>query len=200
VGDKNKIDNPSNAANIVSDNIGGQFSGIFSLKPQGKYLSGARCMIRVNGKLAGFAFGISWKITTDVTEINTIDDYLPYEIAPSRISVAGTISGFRIPGGGPGNLGIQGDILSFMHQRYIEIEVRDSQTDNLIFQTKKAMITSRSENIQADNLAQMTLEFKAIGFVDEKKPVTPVAAKAGGAVSSFDNIKGKIGGALGIKL
>ena len=193
MGDKNKIDNSPGVLDRVGQNALTNLEGIFSLKPMAKYLTGARCMIRVNGKLAGFAFGISWKISTDVTEINTIDDYLPYELAPSRISVSGTISGFRIPGGGPGNLGIQGDILSFMHQRYIDIEVRDSQTDNLIFQTTRAIITSRSENITADNIAQMTLDFKAIGFVDEKTPKVP---KGGKDISSAENISDKIGGAV----
>ncbi len=173
MGDKNKIDNPPQLIERVGQNVLSNVEGIFSLKPMAKYLSGARCVLRMNGKIVGFAFGISWKITTDVTEINTIDDYLPYELAPSRISVNGTIAGFRIPGTGPGVLMLQPDILSFLHQRYVDIEVRDSQTDNLIFQTKRAMITSRTENISAENLAQMTMEFRAIGFVDERSPQIP---------------------------
>lgn len=175
--DKNAIDATPNILESVAGNVLSNFGGILSLKPVAKYLSGARCIIRVNGQLAGFAFGISWRISTDVDEITTIDDYLPHELAPSRISVTGTISGFRIPGTGPGNLNIQSNILNFMHQRYIDIEVRDSQTDNLIFQTRRAMITSRSENITAENLAQMTLDFKAIGFVDEQTPTVPKQAK-----------------------
>jgi hypothetical protein len=182
MGGKNKIDNPISIGERLAQNAASNLEGIFSLKPMAKYLSGARCVLRVNGKIVGFAFGISWKITTDATEIITIDDYLPYELAPSRITVTGSITNFRIPGSGPGQLLIQPDVLSFLHQRYVDIEVRDSQTDNLIFLTRKALVTNRSENIRNNSLAEMTLDFKAIGFADEKLPEEP--GGIGGRVST----------------
>jgi len=168
----NKIDNQGllPTSGDIFDNAASNLTSIFSIKPMAKYLSGARCVLRVNGKIVGFAFGISWKIDTAVTEIRTIDDYFPYELAPQQISVEGTISGFRIPGFGPGKELMQTDALAFLHQRYIEIEVRDSQTDNLIFTTKRALVTSRSENVKANQLADMTLNFKAIGWADERTP------------------------------
>lgn len=169
----NKLDNGQGIISGLASNAATNVEGIFSIKPMAKYLSGARCVLRVNGKVVGFAFGISWNIETSVTEINTIDDPLAYELAPANITVTGQISGFRIPGSGPGIMLMQGDVLSFVHQRYIEIEVRDDQTDNLIFLTRKAMITSRSENIRTDALAEMTLNFKAIGFADERTPKLP---------------------------
>lgn len=169
----NKLDNNQGIVSGLASNLANNIEGIFSIKPMAKYLSGARCVLKVNGKIVGFAFGISWNIETSVTQINTIDDPLPYELAPANITVTGTISGFRIPGSGPTQQLIQGDILSFVHQRYIEIEVRDSQTDNLIFLTKRAMITNRTENIRTDALAEMTLNFKAIGWADERTPKLP---------------------------
>ena len=170
---ENKLDNSSSIVQGLAANAVSNLEGIFSAKPMAKYLSGARCTLRVNGKIIGFAFAISWEIKTSVTEINTIDDYLPYELAPQRIEVNGAISGFRIPGSGPTQQLMQSDIPSFLHQRYIDIEVRDSQTDNLIFLANKAMITSRTENIKIDQLADMTLSFKAIGWVDERTPREP---------------------------
>jgi len=170
---QNKLDNSDDVLSKLKKNVASNLD-IFSVKPMAKYLSGARCVLRVNGKIVGFAFAISWEIKTAVTEINTIDDYMPYELAPSRIEVNGAISGFRIPGSGPTQKLMQSDIEGFLHQRYIEIEVRDSQTDNLIFLTKRAIITSRTENIKTDALADMTLAFKAIGFADERSPQEPV--------------------------
>lgn len=170
MGGKNKLDNAPSIAQRVGPNALSNFEGIFSFKPIAKYLSGARCTLRMNGRIVGFAFGISWRISTDATEIRTIDDYLPYELAPSLITVTGTISGFRVPGSGPGQLLLQTDMANFLHQRYVEIEVRDAQTDNLIFLTKRALITDRSESIRSDALAEMSLNFKAIGFADERNP------------------------------
>jgi hypothetical protein len=172
----NVLDNSPGSSNVLErfgQEVVGEIGGIFSTSPVAKYLSGARCILRVNGKIAAFAFAISWNITTDATEVRTIDNYLPYELAPSIIRVSGSISGFRVPGSGPGVLGIQSNILSFLHQRYIEIEVRDSQSDNLIFKTSKALITSRSENVRSDAISEMTLNFTAIGFEDEVKPHLP---------------------------
>lgn len=170
---ENVLDNGQSLIQNVTDNAVGGVSGIFSVKPMAKYISGARCVLRVNGKIVGFAFAISWNINTKATEINTIDDYLPYELAPQRIEVSGAISGFRVPGTGPGTELMQADIESFLHQRYIEIEVRDSQTNNLLFYTNKALVTSRTENIKSESLADLTMSFKAIGFSDERNPQKP---------------------------
>lgn len=172
----NKIDSASPVPNggELFENLASNFTSIFSIKPMAKYLTGARCVLRMNGRIVGFAFGVTWKINTSVTEIRTIDDYLPHELSPKHISVEGTITGFRIPGFGPGSELLQTDLLSFLHQRYIEIEVRDSQTDNLIFLTRRALVTGRAESVKSGQMAEMVLQFKAIGWADERTPEYPV--------------------------
>jgi hypothetical protein len=162
----------------LTDNVASNVSGIFSTKQSAKYASGARTTMKINGKITGFAFGISWRINTAVTEINTIDDYFPAELAPQRISVEGTISALHIPGQSAGTELWQPDALNFLFQQYITIEVRDSATDQLLFYTSKAMITSRSEDIRVDSLANVTLQWKAIGFQDERKPELADGAQA----------------------
>lgn len=170
---ENQLDKNTNLLNEVGPNFAQSVQGVFSIRPMAKYLSGARCILKVNGKIVGFAFAISWNIRTEATEINTIDDYMPYELAPQRVSVSGTISGFRIPGSSPTQELIQADLFNFLHQRYIEIEVRDSTTDNIIFLTKRALITGRTENIKSDSLSDISLSFKAIGWADERPPKQP---------------------------
>jgi len=160
-------------ANSVAKNILSTTGSVFSTKTTAKYASGARCLLKINNKISAFAFGISWQITTDVAEINTIDDYLPAEIIPRRVSVQGSISALHIPGQSVTTELIQPDVLNFLFQKYITIEVRDSATDELLFYTNKAMITNRSETIQVDQLASVQLQFKAIGFADERKPELP---------------------------
>ena len=190
---KNSLDNSGfkvGGAQLAA-NAASNIEGIFSVKPTAKYLSGARCTLKVNGKIIGFAFAISWNIETAAQEIMTIDDPLPYELAPSTITVTGSISGFRIPGSGPGQQLLQADILSFVHQRYIEIEVRDTATDNLIFLTRNAIVTSRSESIRTDALAEMTLNFKAIGWADERSPKLP-----DGVTGQEDSLRSKVSGAI----
>lgn len=158
-----------NANPDITKNLNSNVNGIFSTKPAAKYASGARTVIKINGKIASFAFAVSWRITTQVTEIQTIDDYLPYELAPQRVTVEGTISALHIPGQSPGTELWQPDALNFLFQQYLTIEVRDT-TDQLLFYTSTAMITSRSEDIRVDALSNVQLSWKAIGFQDERKP------------------------------
>ena len=160
------FDNKSN----VGTNAVGQVAGVFSTRPSAKYVSGARCKLRINGDLVGFAFQISWHINTSAREIMTIDDYIPYELAPQRLTVEGTIGLLHVPGHSVGNLLWQPDSLNFLFQKYISIEVRDTATDNLLFLTDKALITSRAEDIRVDDLASVTLSWRAIGFRDEREP------------------------------
>ena len=173
------INNPSGFNNVPSlpsnlaNNVAGNVTGILSTRPSAKYASGARCVLKVNGAIVGFAFGISWRITTQVIENRTIDNYLPYELIPQMITVDGTISALHIPGQGVGVKLWQPDVLNFLSQQYISIEARDSATDQLLFYTAEAMITSRTEDIRVDQLANTTLTFKAIGFIDERTPSTP---------------------------
>lgn len=168
------FNNAPSVGQIVADTTLSNFSGIFSTKPTAKYASGARSLLKINNKLCGFAFGITWKITTSVIEINTIDDYLPHELAPQRVTVEGSLSALHIPGQGIGAEQWQPDVLNFLTQQYITIEVRDSATDQLLFYTNKAMITSRIEDIRVDSLANVQLSWKAIAFQDERTPQPPV--------------------------
>lgn len=160
---------PGFTENLVN-NVAGNLSGVFSLRPNAKFMSGARCTLKINGSLVGFAFGISWNINTTVTEITTVDDYLPYELAPQRVTVEGTISALHIPGVGAGTLGWQQNVLSFLFAPYVSIEARDSGTNQVIFAVDKAMIVSRSEEPKVDQLANVSIRWRAIGFVDEQVP------------------------------
>jgi hypothetical protein len=157
------------ANNILESAIG----GIISTRPAAKYMSGARTVLRVNGDIVGFAFSVAWRINTLYTEIDVIDDPFPAELAPRRVQVDGSISALHIPGKGPGVKLWQPDVLSFLFNQYITIEVRDSKTNKLLFLTTKAVITTRHEEIKIDDLAQISLTFQAIGFLDERTPDEP---------------------------
>lgn len=149
------------------------FGGILSLRPQAKYMTGARTVIKVNDKIIGFAFQVSWNISTEQTEIYTIDDTLPHEIVPKRISVSGSLGCFVIPGRSPTAEVIQSDIMSFLTNKYITIEVRDSVTDEIIFKTSQAVVTNNQTSLTADQAGTMQLNWKAVGWLSEQSPKPP---------------------------
>lgn len=165
----NKIDSSSFIDIPLAANVAGQFTDLFSIKPTAKYASGARTVLRINDEIFGFAMSISWNIETTVTEIRTIDDYLPVELAPKHIIVTGTIGGLMIPGSGPSRNDIQANIINFLQQKYMTIEVKDSQTDNLLFFTTKAMVVSRAESLSSEQLGGVTLNWRAMGWKDDKE-------------------------------
>src|SRR5271157_2171948 len=85
----NKIDGAGAIPSFsqLGSNALSQVQGIISTLPTAKFASGARCTLKINGRLIGFAFGVAWRIQTMAVEINTIDDWLPYELVPQRVLV-----------------------------------------------------------------------------------------------------------------
>lgn len=167
---------PNVGQQLVDNTLEGNLGGIISTRPSAKYMSGARCVLKINGKPVAFAFGIQWRVDTAYAEINAIDNPLPEELVPRAIKVSGSISALHIPGLGPGAKLWQPDVLSFLFHQYITIEVRDSATGQLLFYAPKSVINSRQEEIRVEELAQMTLSFMSIGFKDEKEPDVPRGA------------------------
>lgn len=185
-----------------ADNFASSFGTIFTLKPQAKYMTGARTILRINGSVVAFAFSVSWNARTEATEIYTIDDALPWEIAPKRIEVSGTLGLFQLPGQSPLVSRFQSDAASFLMNRYISIEVKDSATDAIIFKAGSAMITGQQGEISSEQMGRTVLTWKAVGWQAENPP-TPFTSDemekdpdslGGGIVSSgWSFVKNKVG-------
>ena len=138
------FDNVPNVGQQLTDNaLEGNLGGIISTRPSAKYMSGARTVLKINGKPVAFAFGIQWRVDTAYTEINAIDNPLPEELVPRAIKVSGSISALHIPGLGPGAKLWQPDVLSFLFHQYITIEVRDSATGQPVSYTHLTLPTNR---------------------------------------------------------
>ena len=169
----------------------------------GRYFTGSRAIIKVNDKLFGFAFGVTLNINTGVEEINTIDDWTPYELAPSRITVSGTLSMFHIPGKSPTAELVQANVLSFLFHRYVTIDISDQTTGQKIFSTRKAVITGRRQAIEAGQISTIVLDWKAIGFADDITPFWPegfneAGSKSGGGLGGFSGLLSSASRALGL--
>jgi hypothetical protein len=169
----NQFGGPGGVGNTLLDLASEAAGPILSLKESARFFSGARAVIRINGKLLLFANSISWSIGTEYSEIRVIDNYMPEELAPKFISVSGSIGGFKIPGKSVYRDNHQTNVLSFLFNRYIEIGCRDAATNEMVFFTKKAVITSKRETAHASQLATCNLDFKAIGWVEEVSPKYP---------------------------
>jgi hypothetical protein len=171
----NKLTKPQNivqsaASDLISGVTGNVKSAIASASPLndfGKYFSGLRAIIKVNDQLFGFAFGVSLNLKFDTEEIWTIDNYQAYELAPRKMIATGTISMFHIPGKGPGIQNVHPNGFSFLMHRYISLDISDQMTGESIFKTEKAMITGRTQDVDANKISTIRLEWKAIEWVTE---------------------------------
>jgi hypothetical protein len=136
-------------------------------RPSAKYMTGARTTLKINDKIIAFAFQISWNVQNQTTPINTIDDIVPWELAPKRVSVSGTLGLFQVPGNSPVKAGIMPDLSAFLANKYITIEVKDSATDAILFKTTTAMITGMQSEINSERLSSTTLAWQAVGWQAE---------------------------------
>ncbi|NBP02906.1 MAG: hypothetical protein EBU90_22900 [Proteobacteria bacterium] len=117
------------------------------------YGSGARAKLLVNGKTIGAALDVSYSVTASVTEIRTIDQYLPWEIVPGQMSIKANLRRIVDPNRSLGSDSLYSTIQSYLHQPYVSIEIRD-KLGNLQFYAK-GMFTDIQANIQA---GQMSVE------------------------------------------
>jgi len=171
--------------------------GLSPLNNFGRYMTGSRAIIKVNDKIFGFAFAVSFNITTEHDENRTIDSYIAPELMPSRITVNGTLSMFHIPSRGPTQELVQANALSYLMHKYITIDISDQTTGQTIFKTNKAVITNRAQTLQAGEISTIQLTWKALGWSDELIPTEPKGAN--GKSSSVPGAPGasKEGSSLG---
>ena len=153
--------------------VNSAFGAISPLNKYAKYMTGSRCVIKANDQLLGFAFAVRYNISTSNTEIQTIDTWVPWELAPQTVNVSGTMSLFHVPGKSVDQQLLQANLFSFLMHKYITLEISDRTTGNVIFKTNKAVITGKSQTLIAGELSTVELSWKAIGWSDELIPSFP---------------------------
>jgi hypothetical protein len=164
------------AGGLLQNSLESAIGGISPLNDFGKYFTGLRAIIKINDRLFGFAFAVTMNIKYQTDEIWTIDNTLPHELAPQKMIANGTISMFHIPGRGPGTRHITPNVLSLLNHRYITIDISDQTTGETIFKTDKAMIVGRYQDVQADKISTIKLDWKAIEWQTENAPAEPTGA------------------------
>ena len=168
----------NNISGVANDLLNSAVGGLSPLNNFGRYMTGSRAIIKINDKLFGFAFGVTFNIDTAQSEIWTIDDWTPFELAPRKISVDGTLSMFHIPGKGPSAELVQSNVMSFLFHKYITIRIEDQTTGQKIFETRKAVITNKRQTLRAGEISTIELSWKAIGWIDDITPNYPTGHSA----------------------
>ena len=130
---------------------------------QSVVLKGAECKIYLGGKLYGEAQSISYTIDYGESEIYGIDSIFPQEIAATKMSVQGQVSGLRVKLSG----GLQGKggmvrINERLIAPYISIEIRSRVSDKKIMFIPQAKITQETMQIPSKGVVKLNFTFKGI--------------------------------------
>lgn len=169
--------------------VNSALGAISPLNKYAKYMTGSRVILKCNDQLLGFAFAVRYNISTANTEVQTIDTWVPWELAPQTVNVSGTMSLFHVPGKSVDQQLLQANLFSFLMHKYITIEISDRTTGNVIFKTNKAVITGKSQTLIAGEISTVELSWKAIGWSDELMPSFP-SAKPDNPKDPNDGISG----------
>lgn len=133
-----------------------------------KTLRGADLQIYINGALFANATSVRWQASKGLHEIEAIDQYIPFEIAPGQCKITGSIECTRVrQDGGLQGRGVSAAEHNLMLEKYISLAVVDRSTDTVILAIESALVGDESWNTGATSLLQGSFMFKGLGWVNE---------------------------------
>lgn len=126
-------------------------------------LPGANILVYVNNKLYKEVQSISYEIDYGEQEIYGIDSPFPQEIASTRASVTGTLSGLRIKySGGIQAYNMRPLIQDILSAPYVSIRIQDRQNKEDLLFISQAKVSKQSVGIGAKKTVTLSFNFKGI--------------------------------------
>jgi len=117
----------------------------------------------VGGKLYPEAQDISYTIDYGETEIYGIDSQYPQEIAPTRLSVQGKISGLRVKlTGGLQGYQLRTRINEILQAPYTALRIKDRHSDIDILWLPQMKVSNETLQVAAKGVAKLSFTFKGI--------------------------------------
>jgi hypothetical protein len=123
-------------------------------------LTGAHIVLYINNKVYKPTQGVSFNIDYGETEIYGIDAAYPQEIAPTRITVRGSVNGIRVKMSG----GLQGEnarplFTDIAASPYISLRIHDRDSGEDILLIPNAKITRESHQIATKSTYKLSFDF-----------------------------------------
>lgn len=130
---------------------------------QSVVLKGAEVKVYVSGKLYSEVQGIQYTIDYGEQEIYGIDSQFPQEIAPTRISVQGSVQGLVIKTvGGLQAYDLRTKISEVLFGPYTSLRIKDRHSDSDLFWLPQMKVTNEQISIQAKGVVKISFQFKGI--------------------------------------
>lgn len=129
--------------------------------------------VYVNGKPFGRCVGFTFKSATAKREIHGIDSLDPYELAATTASISGSMTIVRtVADGGAEGAGMTVTYEDLPREKYFSIMLVDrGANDTVLFQADECSVSSQSWNVPAKGVVTGTVEWSAISWSNEVKPL-----------------------------
>jgi len=130
---------------------------------ESKVLRGADVRIFISGNEYSESQSVQWTIDYGIQEIYGIDSVFPQEMAITRMSVQGNISGIIVKSNGR----LQGHdirvtINDLLQSPYTSLRIKDRHTDENLLWLPQMMVTNESVQVQTKGVAKLSFTFKGI--------------------------------------
>lgn len=126
-------------------------------------LQGSGVKLYIGGKLYPEVQSLTYTIDYGETEIYGIDSQYPQEIAPTRLSVQGSVSGIRVKlTGGLQGYEARSRINEILYAPYVSLRIKDRASDIDLLWLPQMKVTSENIQFQAKGVVRLNFNFKGI--------------------------------------
>lgn len=131
-------------------------------------LTGARVVCYINGTEYAVVTGAGWQVSYQRKAIYGLDSPTAYEIAPTTVSVTGTLRVLRsVLDGGAEGYGYVAFPKDIYLEQYVTINLIDRRSDSVLFSANRCSILSQSWEVPSKGLVQGSITFQAIDWSSE---------------------------------
>jgi hypothetical protein len=132
---------------------------------QSTLLQGAGVIVQINGTTWGVVTGVQLNLQDGHKTIQGIDTLQTFEIAPTNISISGTVSLLRTLGdGGLEGRGLLPGHSNVIYEKYFTIRLVERATSKLLFQADECIVESQQWSYNARSLVQGTFTFTGLSW------------------------------------
>jgi len=137
-----------------------------------KVITGAAVICYVNGGLFGRVTDFSWRSATPRKANYGLDSVDPHELAPTTTKISGSLRLLRtVADAGAEGAGMAANYEDLPREKYFTLQLVDRATDIVIFQAQYCSTTMQAWNVPTKGTVTGTLEFEAISWSNELRPL-----------------------------
>lgn len=129
-------------------------------------------MVYVNGRVYGRVKEFQWSSATPKKPQYGLDSLEPYELIPTSTRVTGRLTLYRTVGDG----GAEGAAMATRYEdvpreKYFSLQLMERGSQTIVFEARYCSVTNQSWSVPERGLVTGTLEFEAIEWNNELRPL-----------------------------